>query len=664
MSTPIATEGMTSINSISELSNTTLFMISGSTITTSIETSNFDVNTQNNEIQTNTFIIISHSVSTYQSVFVTTTATDISESFEIPIQTITETFTMTGYTISSYNKIISSSTFETSIVFPQTVSETSISLSVDTLSDSLINTLLVSSGSLIATDSSEFSILSMTISPSHVGNSNIPSLSSFFSVQSLTSDTTDSAFKITNVSRVSNVSLTTDTVITPITTAIVENTVLNSKKTEIWMLSISEEKSRSQQIETNQISYSSKIEEPSFSSYQDLSSIQLSSSIIHTMDHFIYTTNTLITSYLDDTSFFQSSSLDNAASVSTSFPYFIQPTYHHSSMQTTEYYATIHAEFTSYVTTSFYESNTDTAATGIYYKEIVTAGKPYMHTSVMPSQTQLASMNNLQDLTIDFRSTYFEPYFKSNNDSFSSAISKYLLSTLQSTSLLLSFNTRTNVSGVTSYMETTSMMTFESSIQTKDLTILSSPPIQITAVSIDFKPTLLKTAINFNSKTMSSMIKPSSQQTNSDNTYNEIDTSSKDLSFLINSFSESVTSREQLMTTLSYDVIEPISTLSTSTIQSGLSEKNKTIIFVSTTSAVVTIIVVISLMIFAKVYMSKYNLKPPAEDDNISWSNHSSPPKAAFTDYSVTGKRIYPLLNTSSTSFKMHPYEHNWNDIV
>lgn len=111
-------------------------------------------------------------------------------------------------------------------------------------------------------------------------------------------------------------------------------------------------------------------------------------------------------------------------------------------------------------------------------------------------------------------------------------------------------------------------------------------------------------------------------------------------------------------------VFESKSTISTSTVQSGLSEKNKIIIFISTTSAVITIIVVILLIIFARINMSKHNKKPRQEDDNISWSNYSNPPKTVFPDFSFTGKSIYPLLNTSSTSFKMHPYEQNWNDIV
>lgn len=136
------------------------------------------------------------------------------------------------------------------------------------------------------------------------------------------------------------------------------------------------------------------------------------------MNHFLYTTNTLITTYLDDTSIlfdvftddYQTFSQDYDASASTSLAIFFNSTDHHLSLQTTEYYETMQIEFTSYVTTPLYESHTDNAATGIYSKEIVISGKSCMHTSVMPSQTQLASMNNIQDSTTNFQSTYFEPY--------------------------------------------------------------------------------------------------------------------------------------------------------------------------------------------------------------------------------------------------------------
>lgn len=98
-------------------------------------------------------------------------------------------------------------------------------------------------------------------------------------------------------------------------------------------------------------------------------------------------------------------------------------------------------------------------------------------------------------------------------------------------------------------------------------------------------------------------------------------------------------------------------------IKSVLSEKNKSIIFISTISVVFIIIVFILLMVFARMYMSKVKLKKPNEDDKISWGSCSILNKTAHQDNSIYGKRIYPLLNISSTSLKCH-YEHNWNDTV
>lgn len=673
MTTSIATERMTSINSISEFSNTTLPMISDSTPTTSIKTSTFDAKTQTNEIQTNTLRIISNSVSIYQSMFDTTTATDISGSFEIPIQTMGETFTMTGYTLSSYNEIISPSTFEKSSVVPQTFSETSISLSVDTLSDILIHTLLVSSGSLIATDASEFSIWSMTISTSYVGDSYILSLSTpFSSVSSLMSATTDSAIELTNISRSSNFSLTTGTVISPITTATVDssakNTVLSSKQNSL--LSISENNSRFQQIETNtesplmstsfinQISYSSEIEEPSLSSYQDLSetsvtlskislSIHLSSSIIDTMDHFIYTTNTLITSYLDDTrhSFddftggSQTFSQDYAVAASTSFAFPPHSTDDRLSLHTTEYYETLQTDFTSHVTTSLYKSHT---------KNATTSEKSYNHTSGMPSQIELASLNDVEDSTTDF-----EADSQSNDAVFSSDIFTYLLSTLQTASPFSPFNKKANASTVKSYIVPTNMLSFESqsSILTMDRSLFTNlSSIEVSTMLLDFKTTLLTTTIDFGGKIMPSTIKPTSKQTKSCISYTEINTSFKDSSFSFGPLSGSLASNYPFKTSLLSGLSTSISTLSTNTVDNGLAEKSKNIIFISTSAAVLTITVLIFVIIFAKVYISK--------------NSNSSPPDTALPDYSFTGKLIYPLLNTSTTSLEMYPYEHNWKDIV
>lgn len=107
------------------------------------------------------------------------------------------------------------------------------------------------------------------------------------------------------------------------------------------------------------------------------------------------------------------------------------------------------------------------------------------------------------------------------------------------------------------------------------------------------------------------------------------------------------------------------STNSTKTlIKSGLSEKNKNIIFISTISAVtvVIIIIVILSMIFARVYMS--NMKFPNEDNDISLSTCSIPPKTDLSDYLISVKHKYLWPTTSYTSFKMHSYEPNWNDIV
>ncbi|CAG2239475.1 unnamed protein product [Mytilus edulis] len=116
------------------------------------------------------------------------------------------------------------------------------------------------------------------------------------------------------------------------------------------------------------------------------------------------------------------------------------------------------------------------------------------------------------------------------------------------------------------------------------------------------------TTSSYNNATISSMIKPSFQQTINDNGLTKIDTSFEDFM-----------SKDQEITILSSGVFNSMSASSTITIKGGLSEKNKTIIFISTTSAVITIIGVMLLIIFAKVYLSKYNMKPRKEGDNISW---------------------------------------------
>lgn len=571
MSTSIATEGTTSINSIPEFSDIALPMISYSTIEVSIssyfntesskiiahtestfvsfntgtthfytkteittaytssgttslnanikttnvdantETTDIGVSTETYEIETKTVGIVSNYMSTYQSMFPTTAAIYTPGSFDTTSQIMTELFAPPAYSISlyTYNEITVPIEFKTSNFVPQTFSETSIAL-----------------------DFSIYSIFSMTLSPSYIGNSFVESLSTSFSIATFMTDTHTSIFEISNVSRVNGFSLTTETAQTPMTAAIFDSSG-NSEKSE-----------------------------------------------------------------------------------------------------------------------------------GVYSSGILSLRNSDMYTSEMPSETQLWSLNDIQNVTSDFQSTSFDQHSQLSYKVISSGISEYSENVLQSASLLSSFYTTEESTETDSYMKTTKLQNFttQSSILTMDTFLFTNhSSIQISTVLPDVGTTLFATTINYNSKAISSMITPSSQRTNSDNSYNEIGTSSKDLSSFFNSFFESVTSRELLMTS---EVIELISTLSTRTIPSGLSEKNKNIIFITTTSAVVTIIVVILLMIFAKLYMSKYNLKPPKEGDNISWSNKSIPPKAAFPDYSVTGKRIYPLLNTSSTSFKMHPYEHNWNDIV
>lgn len=117
------------------------------------ETANVDANTEIIEIQTRTVRIV------------TATANDISGSSDTTCQKMTETFALPGYFLTSHNEITLPSTFETSNVFPQTISVISISFTVDTLSDNLFLNIHVSSGSLITTDSSKYYILSMTISP-------------------------------------------------------------------------------------------------------------------------------------------------------------------------------------------------------------------------------------------------------------------------------------------------------------------------------------------------------------------------------------------------------------------------------------------------------------------------------------------------------------------
>lgn len=569
MSTSIATEGTTRINSIPELSDITLPMISDSTFEVSvssyiktgssnmnehtestfvyfntetthlytktektttytstetlslnanIETSNVYTNTETTdigartetyEIETNTLGIILNSMSTYQSMFATTAANYTPGSFDTSSQLTTEPFAPPAYSLSSssYNEITVPTVFKTSNFVPQTFSETTI-----------------------ASDILKYSSFFMIPSPSHIGNSINASLSTSFSFASFMTYTPASVLEISNISRVNGFLLTTEMSQTPVLATIFDSSEMSKRPERV-------------------------------------------------------------------------------------------------------------------------------------YSGILSSRNSDMCTSEMPSETQLWSLNNIQKVTSDFHSTSFDQHSQLSYKVISSGISEYSENMLQSTSLLSSFYTTDDSTEIDSYTKTTNMQNFatQSSILTKDTFLFTNhSSIQISTVLPDFKTTWYSTTINYNSKAMPSMITPSSQRKNSDNSYNEIGTSSKDLSFFINSFSEFVTSSKLLMTTLSSEIIESISTLSTSTTQSGLSEKNKNIIFISTTSSVVTIILVILLMIFAKLY----SLKPPEEGDTISWSNHSSPPKAAFPYYSDTGKRIYPLLNTSSTSFKMHHYEHNWVDIV
>lgn len=575
MSTSIATEGTTSINSIPEFSNITLPMISDSTIeisassssyfntessnmnahtestffysntetthfytkteitttytcteTTSFnantETTNVHANTETTEIdastetyaiETKTLGIVSNYISIYQSMFATTAANSTPGSFGTTSQIMTEPFAPPTYSISSYNynEITVPTVFKTSNFLLQTFSETSIAL-----------------------DFPKNSILSMTLSPSYIGNSLIASLSTSFSDCFMT-DTPASIFEISNVSRVNGFSLTTETAHTLMTAAIFDPSV-NSEKSE-----------------------------------------------------------------------------------------------------------------------------------GVYSSRILSSRNSYMYINAMPSKTQLWPLNDIQKVTSDFQSTTVDQHSQLSYKVISSIISEYSENVLQSTSLLSSFYTTEESTETDSYMKTTDMQNFatQSSILTNDTFLFTNPSsIQISTVLPDFGSTLFATTINYNSKAISSMITPSSQRTNSYNSYNEIGTLSKDLSFFINSFSESVTSRELLMSTLSFKVTESVSTMSSNTIQSGFSEKIKNIIFIGITSAVVTIIIVILIIIFVKLYMSEYKLKHRKNADNISWCNNSCSTKAAFPDYSFTGKNIYPMLDTSSTSFKMHSYRHNWNDIV
>lgn len=97
-------------------------------------------------------------------------------------------------------------------------------------------------------------------------------------------------------------------------------------------------------------------------------------------------------------------------------------------------------------------------------------------------------------------------------------------------------------------------------------------------------------------------------------------------------------------------------------IKGGLNEKIKDTIFISITSATVVIItVVILIMIFGKVHMSNRNMNDHKEGDTLSLYNSSSLSNTSFPYYYSSNGKRYPLLNT--TSFQMHNYKHDWNDI-
>lgn len=346
---------------------------------------------------------------------------------------------------------------------------------------------------------------------------------------------------------------------------------------------------------------------------------------------------------------------DYASSASTTFDIFFKSESHHLSLLSTEYKSTSQTGYPSYETGSLIEDSN----TRIYSSEISHLGIYDSHSRAASSETPRGPMNRIRSSTTDFQSTYFESYSKSTDESFSLKIPEYFVTALQSTSLSYPLNTKANTTGNDSKMKTT--YTLNSKIQSG---ILMTGPsvianqfheysIQISTVLPDYETTSLTTTTNSDSKTMTSLKKSSIQQTINSNSYIEIDTSFKNSSLFSSLLSESSALNDQYMT--SEEVVK--STQSFNSVQSGLSEKNKNIIFISTTSGVVTVIVVTLLIILTRMYMSKDEMKQHKKDYNISKSNNIHSTKTVFSDYSLTGKNIHPLLNTAS-------YEKYWNEMV
>lgn len=546
--------------------------------------------------------------------------------------------------------------------------------------DILFHSLHVSTASQIKTDYSEYSIVSLTISASYGGDSYIASLITLFSVSNLTVDTPDRSYDKTNVHYGNSYSFLTETMQTSeITTTV--NLKANSDKSESLLSSLSLNNSRIQQMITgtqspwistlsvnDQISYTSYSVTPSFSSFQHFADTietlpnnsvnnELPSSITKTVMHFLSTTHMLFMSHLDDTDIslgysttdYQTFSQKHGMAVSAS-TWVFKSIDHHLPPQSTEYQTT---EFISSVTGSnTYSSNKEVFPTG--------TNTTVIHTTEKLSDTQFGSENDDQTSTTDFQSTYPEHYFQSTDEFFSSEKPDNFVSTIKSTSLLLPMNSIINSSGNASEIKTTNMQSIEtqSSMVTTDPSLLTNTSsIQISSLFSGFKTTLLTTRIHSNDLGIPSMITPSFHQANSDNLYLNIDTSFEDSLFSLSFFYESFTSRDHVVTTFSSVDCKSNSVLPTNTVQNKLSEKTKTIIFIGTTSGVVTIIVILLVTVLARRFMSKDSLKSHTGDETLSWSNTSCSLTTAFPDNLFAKKNNYPMLNTAS-------YEYNWNHEV
>lgn len=616
-----------------------------------IETeTNFYSNTDATEILTVTSEFLSNTMYSYQSIYVTAVASGISGSFFsiTTSQRTIEMFASPGYVISSYGDIILPFPLEshTANYFPQSYSETSILYSVDTQSDNLFNTLIVYSSSLSSSDTLKHSVLSMTISPSHVIDPYKATVSIFFPDLSLATETPDSALSL--LAQIGQSPITTSTV-----DSIDVITVFNSDKTVSLLLSLSVNNNHPQITRkgsrwmstpsvVDTMSYSSSIEYPpcSYCENMPVTTVILNnrnsewpSSIIDNMRH--NTTGILNMSYSeessiiieDSTSGFLQNSQERAASVSTSLDIFFQSMEFNLTLRTIEYHAEMQ---TKLISKSFVELQTNNANKVMYSTDKETSGTSETHTNVLSSEKQIGSINDIQSSRNDLQSTYFETYHQSTDADYSVKMSEY-----QSKS---------------SYLQS------QSGILSMDLPRLKNPSsYRISTVFTDAQTEWISANTNFNSKTMPSFIQPSYQQTYSGNLIFEIDTSFKDSSTYDGSFSRSFSSEDPVTTILSSGVFKSISTLSTSTIQSGLSDKAQNILFISTTAALLTIIVVILCIILARMYVSKDTIKPSTEDTNIRINSCSI--GKAFTKYSFIGENIHPMLNNSF-------YEYNWDDIV